>query len=58
MYTSVNADMDASPWGTWLLNIVYAPLLLWGPLLGAVTVHYCRRRTAVSHEPATNPRSP
>jgi hypothetical protein len=52
VYTSVDADMDASPWGTWLLNIVYAPLLLWGPLLGAVTVHYYRRRTAVSPVPA------
>ncbi|MFV8128735.1 hypothetical protein [Streptomyces syringium] len=47
VYTSMNADMDASPWGTWLLNIAYAPLLLWGPLLGAVTAHYYRRRTAV-----------
>jgi hypothetical protein len=44
VYTSVNADMAASTWGTWLLNIVYAPLLLWGPLLGAVTVHYYQRR--------------
>ncbi|MEU1132782.1 hypothetical protein ABZ383_23470 [Streptomyces sp. NPDC005900] len=31
----------------------YAPLLLWGPLLGAVTVHYCRHRTAAS--PGTAP---
>ncbi|MGA4850990.1 hypothetical protein ACOBQB_33895 [Streptomyces sp. G5(2025)] len=44
--TSLNADMEATTWGMWLLNIVYAPLLLWGPLLGAVTVHYYRRRTA------------
>ncbi|MFI9251234.1 hypothetical protein [Streptomyces sp. NPDC053069] len=51
VYTSLNADMDASTWGTWLLNIVYAPLLLWGPLLGAVTVHYYRRRTAFSPVP-------
>ncbi|WP_055530068.1 hypothetical protein [Streptomyces alboniger] len=48
VHTSINAaDMAASAWGTWLLNIVYAPLLLWGPLLGAVTVHYYRRRTYV-----------
>jgi hypothetical protein len=24
--------------------VSYAPLLLWGPLLGAVTIHYYRRR--------------
>ncbi|MBZ4321325.1 hypothetical protein [Streptomyces huiliensis] len=46
--TAADADMDASLWGRWLLNAVYAPLLLWGPLLGAVTVHYYRRRTAAS----------
>ncbi|MBT2444083.1 hypothetical protein J7E93_29130 [Streptomyces sp. ISL-36] len=51
VYTSLNADMRASTWGAWLLNIVYAPLLLWGPLLGAVTVHYYRRRTAVTPRP-------
>ncbi|MEV8015887.1 hypothetical protein AB0O76_05940 [Streptomyces sp. NPDC086554] len=51
VYTSVNADMDASPWGTWLLNLAYAPLLLWGPLLGTVAMHYYRRRTAVSPVP-------
>ncbi|MFJ9887212.1 hypothetical protein ACIQRW_15270 [Streptomyces sp. NPDC091287] len=44
-YTSFHADMDSSTWGMWLLNITYAPLVLWGPLLGAVTVHYYRRRT-------------
>ncbi|MEU8435981.1 hypothetical protein AB0F18_24345 [Streptomyces sp. NPDC029216] len=49
VYTSLNADMEATTWGLWLLNLAYAPLLLWGPLLGAVTVHYYRRRkTAVS----------
>nr|WP_251062383.1 MULTISPECIES: hypothetical protein [unclassified Streptomyces] len=52
VYTSLNADMQASAWGTWLLDIVYAPLVLWGPLLGAVTVHYYRRRTAASPLPA------
>ncbi|MEV4436491.1 hypothetical protein [Streptomyces sp. NPDC049555] len=44
--TSLDADMDTTAWGRWLLNAVYAPLLLWGPLLAAVTVHYHRRRTA------------
>ncbi len=34
-------------WETWLgttMLLVYLPLLLWGPLLGALTVHYARRR--------------
>ncbi|MEU1026156.1 hypothetical protein ABZ366_29605, partial [Streptomyces sp. NPDC005904] len=53
VHTSLHADLDATTWGIWLLNVVYAPLLLWGPLLGAVTVHYCRRRTAAS--PGTAP---
>ncbi|MBC2879222.1 MULTISPECIES: hypothetical protein [Streptomyces] len=44
--TAANADLEATVWGWWLLNVVYAPLLLWGPLLAAVTVHYYRRRTA------------
>ncbi|MGY0057483.1 hypothetical protein ACWY4P_13100 [Streptomyces sp. LZ34] len=38
--------VPATTWGTWLLNIAYAPLLLWGPLLGMATVHYYRRGTA------------
>ncbi|MER5781763.1 hypothetical protein ABT104_08570 [Streptomyces mobaraensis] len=44
--TSIDSDMEITLWGRWLLNVVYAPLLLWGPLLAAVTVHYYRRRTA------------
>lgn len=51
VHTSLNADMEATTWGIWLLNIVYAPLLFWGPLLGAVTVHYYRRRMAASPAP-------
>jgi hypothetical protein len=34
-------------WETWqgtTMLLVYLPLLLWGPLLGALTVHYARRR--------------
>lgn len=31
--------------GAWLAYAAYAPLLLWGPLLLAVTVAYYRRRT-------------
>ena len=36
-------------WETWqgtTMLLVYLPLLLWGPLLGALTVHYYRRRLA------------
>ncbi|WP_079085921.1 hypothetical protein [Streptomyces silvensis] len=32
------------PWQAALLNVSYAPLLLWGPLLGAVTWAYWHRR--------------
>ncbi|WPO76542.1 MULTISPECIES: hypothetical protein [unclassified Streptomyces] len=53
--TSLNADIEATTWGIWLLNIAYAPLLLWGPLLGAVTVHYYRRRTRSWSAPARLP---
>jgi len=28
--------------------VAYAPLLLWGPLLGAVTIHYYRRRSLLA----------
>ncbi|MEU7108135.1 hypothetical protein ABZ951_24275 [Streptomyces sp. NPDC046215] len=52
VYTSLNADMQGTTWGIWLLNIAYSPLLLWGPLLGVVTVHYYRRRMAASPMPA------
>lgn len=31
-------------WQSTLASLMYAPLLLWGPLLGAVTVAYARRR--------------
>jgi hypothetical protein len=34
--------------GAWLAYLCYAPLLLWGPLLVAVTVAYYRRRTRAS----------
>ncbi|MEV4440955.1 hypothetical protein AB0K09_18440 [Streptomyces sp. NPDC049577] len=48
VYTALNADMEVTSWGGWLIDAAYAPLLLWGPLLGAVTVHYYRRRTATA----------
>ncbi|HEX2317077.1 MAG TPA: hypothetical protein VHJ17_25240 [Thermomonospora sp.] len=37
--------LDYDTWGGVIANVAYAPLLLWGPLLGAVTVAYWRRRT-------------
>ncbi|MEV4430042.1 hypothetical protein AB0K23_32695 [Streptomyces sp. NPDC049602] len=46
VWTTFHGEMAASAWGTWLLNVAYLPLLLWGLLLAAVTVHYYRRRTA------------
>ncbi|MFI8965284.1 hypothetical protein ACIGO8_24595 [Streptomyces sp. NPDC053493] len=45
VYSAFHAEMAASAWGIWLINATYAPLLLWGPLLAAVTVHYYRRRS-------------
>jgi hypothetical protein len=33
-------------WQNVVFWIAYAPLALWGPLLGVLTVHYYRRRTA------------
>jgi hypothetical protein len=47
-----NPDLDypasENPDGfyAWWFGLSYAPLVLWGPLLGAVTVHYYRRRRA------------
>ena len=34
-------------WRAVVLAVTYAPLLLWGPLLAALTVHYRRRRRQV-----------
>jgi hypothetical protein len=45
VWTTLHAQMDIKPWGNWLLTACYLPLVAWGPLLGAVTVHYHRRRT-------------
>ncbi|WKX69188.1 hypothetical protein [Streptomyces sp. XD-27] len=52
VYTTLNGEMAAEPWGIVLLNICYLPLLAWGPLLGAVTVHYYRRRARPAAGPA------
>ncbi|WP_245563489.1 hypothetical protein [Longispora albida] len=32
-------------WDTLIFWLCYGPLVLWGPLLGVLTVHYYRRRT-------------
>lgn len=50
-------DASAVPWAThdlhfFLFAACYAPLLLWGPLLGAVTVAYRNRRRADPTRPA------
>ncbi|WP_336620643.1 hypothetical protein [Streptomyces sp. DH41] len=45
VWTTLHAEMDIAPWGNWLLTACYLPMAAWGPLLGAVTVHYYRRRT-------------
>ncbi|MER6300310.1 hypothetical protein ABT247_12160 [Kitasatospora sp. NPDC001539] len=39
----------AGDWHTAVLLACYAPLLLWGPLLAAVTVAYWRRRSSGAH---------
>lgn len=40
----VDAPLSLGDWKGLLAVAAYAPLLLWGPLLGAVTVSYWRRR--------------
>lgn len=42
----VEDDSPGHPTGGWqtLLNLTYLPLMLWGPLLAAVTYSYHRRR--------------
>ncbi|MER5214282.1 hypothetical protein ABT063_27850 [Streptomyces sp. NPDC002838] len=47
VWTTFHAEMDIQPWGQWLMNACYLPIVAWGPLLGVVTVHYYRRRTRV-----------
>lgn len=37
--------LDAHTWQGLLAIVMYAPLIAWGPLLGAVTFAYYRRRT-------------
>jgi hypothetical protein len=43
--------LHVDDWRGVLAVVAYAPLLLWGPMLGALTVAYWRRRRRV--RPAT-----
>lgn len=48
-WSEAGATMAPGSWESSLFHevlmlVCYAPLLLWGPLLAAVTVHYARRR--------------
>ena len=38
--------LGVGDWQGWVAVLAYAPLLLWGPLLGAVTIAYWKRRRA------------
>lgn len=38
------AILELHDWQGWLAVVSYAPLLLWGPLLGAATIGYWKRR--------------
>ncbi|MEV7911736.1 hypothetical protein [Streptomyces griseus] len=42
----------------WVLVVSYGPLLAWGPLLGAVTYSYYRRRTHTPRTTACRPARP
>ena len=39
-----SAPLSFGDWKGLVAVVAYAPLLLWGPLLGAVTISYWRRR--------------
>ncbi|GIE89062.1 hypothetical protein [Actinoplanes regularis] len=41
---SVNTGLHMNAWQQLAFWTCYGPLVLWGPLLGAVTIHYYRRR--------------
>jgi hypothetical protein len=41
---TANAAVSFHDWKGLVAVAAYAPLLLWGPLLGAVTASYWRRR--------------
>ncbi len=51
LWTTLHADMEITPWGEWVMNICYIPMVAWGPLLAIATVHYYQRRTrSTTHE--------
>lgn len=50
-----NAALGFGDWQGLLAVVAYAPLLLWGPLLGAVTVAYWRRRSGCRAGPGMCP---
>ncbi len=41
---SSNSVLSFDDWKGLVAVIAYAPLVLWGPLLGAVTISYWKRR--------------
>jgi len=41
---TADAPLSFDDWEGLVAVVAYAPLLLWGPLLAAVTVSYWRRR--------------
>jgi hypothetical protein len=45
----VDVPWHGSVWQVAVFGVAYAPLLLWGPLLAAVTVAYHQRRRATRH---------
>ncbi|MEU2023085.1 hypothetical protein ABZ565_13075 [Streptomyces sp. NPDC016469] len=45
VWTTLHADMAITPWGQWVMNLCYLPIIAWGPLPAVVTAHYHRRRT-------------
>ncbi|MFD3488145.1 hypothetical protein [Streptomyces sp. NPDC058665] len=53
--TSPDYPGETGGWTAAVFYLCYAPLLLWGPLLGTVTVPYLRRRRAEPHPPAAAP---
>lgn len=51
-----DGPLDLHTWQGVLANLLYLPLVAWGPLLGALTVAYYRRRTAPA--PSRGPHAP
>lgn len=51
-----DAPIGFGDWQGILATVMYAPLLLWGPLLGAVTIAYAGRRRADVSRTRTAPR--